>query len=106
MRKAAFAGLALALSLVGFSPASAATKATLVTNAFKTLLTTTGNSLDLLEQKYEADIDALDAALANSKIAASGTYDQEIQAASNLYSPQISTSTQKVSLSRWNIPSL
>ena len=100
MRKANVVVLALALALVGFSPASAATKATLVTTAFKTLLNTTGDSLDLLEQKYEADIDALDAALANSKIAASGTYDQEIQAASNLYSPQISTSTQKVSDAR------
>jgi hypothetical protein len=92
--------LVLALSITGLVPASAATKAQTVTAAFKTLLNTTGDSLDALEQKYESDIDALDSALANSTIAANRTYDQEIQAASNLYAPQITASTLKITEAR------
>lgn len=82
------------------SPVQAATKATTVTAAFKTLLNTTSDSLEALEQKYESDIDALDSALANSTIAANSTYDQEIQAASNLYAPQISASNTKMTEAR------
>lgn len=100
MRKVPALALVLALSITGLVPASAATKAQTVTAAFKTLLNTTGDSLDALEQKYESDIDALDSALANSTIAANGTYDQEIQAASNLYAPQISASTLKMTEAR------
>ena len=100
MRKVPAIALVLALSFVGLTPASAATKAQTVTNAFKTLLNTTGDSLDALEQKYESDIDALDAALANSTIAANSTYDQEIQMASNLYAPQISASSTKITEAR------
>lgn len=100
MRKVPALALVLALSITGLAPASAATKAQTVTAAFKTLLNTTGDSLDALEQKYESDIDALDSALANSTIAANGTYDQEIQAASNLYAPQISASTLKMTEAR------
>jgi hypothetical protein len=100
MRKVPALALVLALSITGLAPASAATKAQNVTAAFKTLLNTTGDSLDALEQKYESDIDALDSALANSTIAANSTYDQEIQAASNLHAPQISASTLKMSEAR------
>ncbi len=100
MRKVPALALVLALIIAGFAPASAATKAQTVTAAFKTLLNTTGDSLDALEQKYESDIDALDSALANSTIAANSTYDQEIQAASNLYAPQISASTLKMTEAR------
>jgi hypothetical protein len=100
MRKVPALALVLALSVTGLAPASAATKAQTVTAAFKTLLNTTGDSLDALEQKYESDIDALDSALANSTIAANSTYDQEIQAASNLYAPQISASTLKMTEAR------
>lgn len=100
MRKVPALALVLALSITGLAPASAATKAQTVTTAFKTLLNTTGDSLDALEQKYESDIDALDSALANSTIAANSTYDQEIQAASNLYAPQISASTLKMTEAR------
>ena len=100
MRKLPALALALTVALVGISPANAAPKAKTVTAAFKNLLNVTGDSLDSLEQKYETNIDALDAALANSTIAANGLYDQEIQAASNLYSPQITTSSQKVTEAR------
>lgn len=100
MRKVPALALVLALSITGLAPASAATKAQTVTAAFKTLLNTTGDSLEALEQKYESDIDALDSALANSTIAANSTYDQEIQAASNLYAPQISASTLKMTEAR------
>jgi hypothetical protein len=95
MRKAAVAGLALALSIVGFSPANSATKATLVTTAFKTLLSTTGDLLDSLEQKYEADIDALDAALAAATQSADENYNKDLLAATNLYVPQITAANKK-----------
>ena len=100
MRKTPALALVLALSISGLAPASAATKSQTVTAAFKTLLNTTGDSLDALEQKYQSDIDDLDSALANSTIAANTTYDQEIQAASNLYAPQISASTLKMTEAR------
>lgn len=100
VRKANAVVLALALSYAGLTPASAATKATTVSAAFKTLLNAAGDSLDALEQKYESDVDALDATLANSTIAANSTYDQEIRAASNLYVPQISTSSTKITEAR------
>ena len=94
--------LALSILLVGFSsiPANAAAKPTVVTAAFKNLLSVTADSIDQLDQKYESDVDLLDAALANATISANGTYDQEIQAASNLYAPQISASTQKMTDAR------
>ena len=57
MKKSLITLLALVL-LATTSPAHAATKATTVTAAFKTLLNTTGDSLEALELKYEADIDA------------------------------------------------
>ena len=97
MRKAIALVIALAISLVGFSPADAATKATQVTTAFKALLNTAGNSLDLLDQKYETDVDSLDAALAKETLEANSTYTIENSAASNLYLPQITTSNSNIS---------
>lgn len=95
MRKAPALALVLALSLVGLTPASAATKAQTVTTAFKTLLNTTGDSLDALDQKYESDIDALDATLSAATKAADATLDQELQAATALYAPQIAAANKK-----------
>lgn len=95
MRKAPALALVLALAVTGLSPASAATKAQTVTAAFKTLLNTTGDSLEGLEQKYESDIDALDAALSAATKAADATLDQELQAATALYAPQIAAANKK-----------
>lgn len=95
MRRTPALALALALSVTGVVPASAATKAQNVTAAFKTLLNTTGDSLDALEQKYEADIDVLDATLAATTKAADATLDQELQAATALYAPQIAAANKK-----------
>jgi hypothetical protein len=100
MRKALAVFVSVALSLLVVAPANAAPKATMVNTAFKSLLVSATNSLDSLEEKYESDIDALDAELANSTLAANAAYDQEIQAASNLYAPQITTSSQKLSDAR------
>jgi hypothetical protein len=77
------------------SPVQAATKATTVTAAFKTLLNTTSDSLEALEQKYEADIDALDANLAAATKSADDTYNQDLLAATNLYAPQITAANKK-----------
>lgn len=95
MRKAPALILLLALSTLQLTSASAATKATTVSAAFKTLLNTTSNSLDALEQKYESDIDALDATLAAATKAADATLGQELQAATALYAPQISAANKK-----------
>jgi hypothetical protein len=96
MKKSLITLLALVL-LATTSPAHAATKATTVTAAFKTLLNTTGDSLEALELKYEADVDALDAALAEATRLANSTYDSEFSAATLLYSPQISAINLKIS---------
>ena len=80
---------------VGMSPVEAATKATTVTAAFKTLLNTTSDSLDALEQKYEADIDTLDATLVAATKSADDTYNQDLLAATNLYAPQITAANKK-----------
>jgi hypothetical protein len=95
MRKVSTLALVLALSITGLAPASAATKAQTVTAAFKTLLNTTGDSLDALEQKYESEIDALDSALAASTKLADDTYSQDLLAATNLYAPQIAAANKK-----------
>ena len=93
MKKSLITLLALVL-LATTSPAHAATKATTVTAAFKTLLNTTGDSLEALELKYEADIDALDAALVAATRSADNTYDQELLAATNLYAPLIAAANK------------
>ena len=95
MRKAPALVLVLSVSILGLTPANAATKAQTVTAAFKTLLNTTGDSLDALEQKYEADIDVLDLALAASTKSADDTYNQDLLTATNLYAPQIAAATIK-----------
>jgi hypothetical protein len=100
MRKVVALLVSVSFILIAHSPAFAATKPTLVKTAFQKLLNVTADSIDALEQKYEADVDALDVALANSTIDANTIYDQEIQAASGLYSPQISASTLKMSEAR------
>jgi len=56
MRKTLVALLVALLSASFIAPAQAAPKASLVTTAFKTLLNTTSDSLDSLDQKYEADV--------------------------------------------------
>lgn len=101
-------GILLTLGLVvSLAPsAQAATNPKAVTAAFNKVLSATDNSLEALELKYESDIDALDAALASSKIAASGAYEQEIQTASNLYAPQISASSQKMTEARSKFASI
>jgi hypothetical protein len=95
MRKVPALALIFALALVGLTPASAATKATTVTAAFKNLLNLTGDSLDSLEQKYESDIDALDATLAATTQSADDTYNKDLLAATNLYAPQITAANKK-----------
>jgi hypothetical protein len=96
MKKSLIPLVALVL-LATTSPAHAATKATTVTAAFKTLLNTTGDSLEALELKYEADVDALDAVFAEATRLANSTYDSEFSAATLLYSPQISAINLKIS---------
>lgn len=94
MKRLLISLLALVL-LTPISPTQAATKATTITATFKTLLNTTGDSLDALEQKYESDIDALDSSLAASTKLADDTYNQDLLAATNLYAPQIAAANKK-----------
>lgn len=91
-------GILLSLGLVvALAPsAQAATNAKSVTAAFTKVLSATDNSLEALEQKYEADVDALDAALSTATRAADSALDQEIQSASTLYAPQIAAANKKV----------
>ena len=96
MRKIPTLAIVFALFLAaGLTPASAATKATTVTAAFKSLLNETGDSLDSLEQKYETDIDALDAILVAATQSADDTYNKDLIAATNLYAPQITAANKK-----------
>ncbi len=90
-------GILLSLGLVvALVPsAQAATNAKSVTAAFTKVLSATDNSLEALEQKYESDIDALDAALAAATKSADSTLDQDLLAASNLYAPQILAANKK-----------
>jgi hypothetical protein len=97
MRKVPALALICVLSVSALTPASAASRATSVTAAFKTLLSTTVDSLDALEEKYESEIDALDASLAEATRVANSTYDSEFSAAALLYSPQISAINAKIS---------
>ena len=90
-------GILLTLGLVvSLAPsAQAATKPTVVTAAFKNLLSVTSDSMDQLDQKYEADVDALDAALLAATKAADDAYNQELSAATTLYAPQIAAANKK-----------
>jgi hypothetical protein len=89
--------LALVIALTGTSgiPVNAATKPSVVTAAFKNLLNATADSMDQLEQQYEADVDALDATLVAATKSADDVYDQELLAATNLYAPQITAANKK-----------
>lgn len=97
MRKAPAIALVFALSIIGLTPASAATKAQTVTAAFKTLLSSTGDSLDALEQKYESDINALDLNLENATAAANAVHTQDITANAKVYGPAIEDVTKAIS---------
>jgi hypothetical protein len=97
MRRIAFAFVALSFISSGVVPAQAASKATIVTAAFKALLNQSATSLQALEDQFEADIDKLDSALAETTALANSTYDADFTAATNLYSPQISSSNAKIS---------
>ena len=78
------------------SPATAAPKATSVTAAFKSLLSTATNSIDELDQKYESDVSALDDALSTATKAADASLAQELEAATTLYLPQITSANQRL----------
>ena len=74
----------------------AAPKSSPVSAAFKTLLNTTTDSIDELDQKYEADVDILDEALSAATKTSNTVLAQEIQAATDLYSPQIASANQRL----------
>ena len=88
--------LALGVTVFSLPPAGAATKASVVTAAFKTLLNSTGDSMEALEEKYEADIDVLDEALSSATKSADATLAQELQATTELYTPQISAANLRL----------
>jgi hypothetical protein len=96
MRRIAIVLAGLTLAASGVVPAQAATKATIVTAAFNALLNQSATSLEALEEQYEADVDALDSALADATRFANATYDTEFSAATLLYSPQISAINLKI----------
>lgn len=75
--------------------AHAASNPKVVTAAFNKVLSATENSLEALEQKYEADVDALDEQLFNATKAAESLYDQELLASTNLYASQITAANKK-----------
>jgi len=89
--------IVLSIALFGFSvvPANAATKPSVVTAAFKNLLSVTEDSMDQLEQKYESEVDALDATLVAATQSADDAYNQDLLAATNLYAPQITAANKK-----------
>lgn len=95
MKRILALGLVVSLFSTPFT-ANAATKPSVVTAAFKTLLNTATNSMDALDEKYEADVDALDTALAEATRSADSTYDSEFSAAASLYTPQISAINVKI----------
>jgi len=91
MRKVAIL-IASALCFSTFvSPASAVTKATTVTTAFKKMALTASESLGSLELKYESDIDLLDQALLEASRLADANYDQDLLSATNTFAPQIAS---------------
>jgi hypothetical protein len=59
-------------------------------------LNQSATSLEALEEQYEADVDALDSALADATRLANATYDTEFSAATLLYSPQIAAINLKI----------
>jgi hypothetical protein len=96
MKRIGFVGLLITSLILSGTSASAATKATIVTAAFKSLLNKSANSLDALERKYESDIDALDFALNEASRRANSTYDADFAAASSVFIPQIAAINLKI----------
>ncbi|CAB4738574.1 MAG: hypothetical protein F2704_00020 [Actinobacteria bacterium] len=96
MRKGLVAIVVSILAMTGFTSAEAAPKSSVVTAAFKTLLNTTADSIDSLDEKYEADVSVLDDALIAATKAADATLALELQAATSLYSPQIASANQRL----------
>ena len=96
MRKVLAVLAVSSVAFMGMAPAVAAPKGSVVTAAFKTLLNTTTDSMDALDQKYESDVSALDDALAAATKLADSTLAQDLQAATDLYSPQIASANQKL----------
>jgi hypothetical protein len=82
---------------VGMTPnAAAATNPKVVTAAFNKVLSSTENSLEAIELKYEKDLDVLDETLFNATKAAEVLYDQELLAATNTFAPQIAAANKKI----------
>ncbi|CAN1490715.1 hypothetical protein MCEMRE217_00239 [Candidatus Nanopelagicaceae bacterium] len=95
----------IAVSLVvltAYTPAQAAQSAkyVAVTKAFNTLLSSNNNTLDELDAKYEADMNAADEALSKASNDALSVYQQELNAASALYNPLIAASTKAIADAR------
>ena len=105
MKRMSFVGLLITSLILSGTSASAAPKATSVTAAFKSLLNKSVNSLDSLERKYEADIDALDATLTEVTKSADDSYNKDLLAATNLYAPQITAANKKAENAKLNYES-
>jgi hypothetical protein len=93
--------IAIALTVLTFTfssavPAQATAKATTVSAAFRTLLNQSTTALESLEEKYEADIDVLDEALIAATKSADANLAQDLQSATDLYSPQILAANSKL----------
>ena len=88
--------LVVLLSASFITPTQAAPKSSLVSAAFKTLLNTTTDSIDALDQKYQADVYILDEALSAATKTANAVLAQEIQAATDLYSRWIVSVNQRL----------
>lgn len=106
MRKVLVIALAIVLAFIGLTPANAGTKATTVTAAFKTLLSTTSESLQALELKYESDINALDLNLERATAAANAVHTEEITANAKVYGPAIEDVTKAISNAILKFPSV
>jgi hypothetical protein len=96
MKRIAIALTVLAFAFSSAVPAQAATKATIVSAAFRTLLNQSTTALESLEEKYEADIDLLDQALITATKSADVTLAQDLQSATDFYSPQILAANSKL----------
>lgn len=97
MKRLSLVGLVIATLILSGTSATAATKAATVTAAFKSLLNNTAKSLDSLERKYEADVDALDFDFNEATRLANSTYDSDFATASSIFTPQIAAINLKIS---------
>lgn len=100
MKRLLLIGMIFTLPFAGSTQASAATKPSVITAAFKNLLNASVNSLEELDKQYELDVDALDSNLAAATKAATDLYSQELLAATNLYAPQIDAANKKAADSK------